>query len=319
MGAKLRERGSWRGTESRTSAAWAMAVALIGIMGFAVAGAFLGATAATSAATKTAAPAHTTQTIAQKIPQSMAAKLHHVHSNVVSTTSTNWGGYADTVASGGAILEVLGEWNVPTISCGVYPAIQDNWVGIDGFGSGTVEQGGTYGYCTSTGAGPFYWTWWEFYPYNGIQSFSSSVSAGDLIEAYVLYNPNICINANCGIYDIVVNDLSNYAASLSVVGNPSTCIGTACENGPDLSAECISESLAGQGYYLPDYVTTTFITCDAEISGHFSGIGHPPAGVTVTKINTLGYASGLLQQKCSGLTAYDYPKDHFTITWKRYN
>jgi hypothetical protein len=80
------------------------------------------------------------------------------------------------------------------------------------------------------------------------------------------------------------------------------------------------ESLVSQGYYLPDYVSTTFVSCDVEIHGHYSGIGGLPSTVaTVYHITTYGYTSDRLQQKVSGLTTFDYKHDHFTITWKRYD
>jgi hypothetical protein len=291
----------------------------MGLVGFGLAGALV--VAATEASHVAQSVGLTNLGPAQKIPASLAKRLHHVSSP--SSSSTNWGGYADT-ATAGTILESYGVWQVPSISCSsAYPAINDNWVGIDGFGTGTVEQGGTYGYCTSTGAGPYYWTWWEFFPYNGIQSFSSSVSAGDWIEAYILFNPQFCYGSACGVYTIVVNDLSNSAADLSVVGNPTTCNPSngACESGSDSTVECISESLVDQGYYLPDYGTTTFATCDATVNGHYAGIGGLPssAGATVYKVATIGFLSGLTQQKISSLTSFDYHKDHFVITWKRYD
>jgi len=54
------------------------------------------------------------------------------------------------------------------------------WDGIDGFANGTVEQGGTEGYCHN-GKGPFYDTWWEQYPKNDIQDVGTTVHAGDRI------------------------------------------------------------------------------------------------------------------------------------------
>jgi peptidase A4-like protein len=323
---RMREKSetSWRTENKRPRTYLTLAVAVMAIAGFGFAGALVAGAAIAGPVTKSLGALHTN---AQKISPDMA-KLLHVKSKVmkpgspsasiITTTSTNWGGYADTISSG-TILESFGEWFVPAISCNVYPSLNDNWVGIDGFGSGTVEQGGTYAYCTSTGAGPYYWTWWEFYPYNSIQSYSSSVSPGDLIQAYILYNPYIAINGLYGVYTIVVQDMNNPAASLMVQGNPSTCNGNGCESGPDTSVECISESLVGQGYYLPDYGTTTFYSCDAEINGHYSGIGAlAGAGATIYNVKTIGYSSGLVQQVNSKLTTYDYPKDKFTITWKRY-
>jgi hypothetical protein len=289
--------------------------------GFGIAGAFVVAPSVASHVAKSLGNPN-----AEKISPELAKRLHGVSTPItngkgtVSVTSTNWGGFADSISSG-LILEAYAVWQVPTISCASHtPSLNDNWVGIDGYNTGTVEQGGTYGYCVSATQGPYYWTWWEFYPYNSIQSVSSAVAAGDYIQAYILYNPYFCYGSSCGVYTITVEDLSNSAASFTVQGNPTICNSNGCESGPDLNAECISESLVGQGLYLPNYGTTTFYTCDAEINGHYSGIGGALGpGVTVYKITTYGFSSGLKQQAPSGLTTYDYTHDHFTIKWLRYS
>jgi len=62
----------------------------------------------------------------------------------VSTTSTNWSGYAAQTnlnnPQSGAVTGVGGSWIVPTVMGNGYSAV---WVGIDGYSSPTVEQLGT--------------------------------------------------------------------------------------------------------------------------------------------------------------------------------
>ena len=302
---------------NRPPAYLALAVAVMAVAGFGIAGALAVGSAVANQVTKTLGSP--VQLNAEKVTPQMSALLHG-YGKVTKTTSTNWGGYADVASTVNVTLEAFAEYFVPTINCDAYPAINDNWVGIDGFASGTVEQAGTYGYCTSAGAGPYYYDWFEFYPYEGIYTVNA-VSPGDLIQAYVLYNPYISVGGNYGIYTLIVDDISNPSASFSVQGNPSTCNSAGCESGPDTGAECISESLTDQGYYLPDYGTTTFYSCDAEINGHFTGIGGFPssAHVTTYSITTHGYDSGKVQQKVSKLGTFDYKDDYFTITWKQYD
>jgi uncharacterized repeat protein (TIGR02543 family) len=77
----------------------------------------------------------------------------------VVTTSSNWAGYVDT---GGTFSTVSGKWVVPTATCntsGDQYAVQ--WVGIDGYGSSTVEQDGTTTDCIGTTAS--YGAWYEMY------------------------------------------------------------------------------------------------------------------------------------------------------------
>ena len=291
-----------------------MAVAAMAIMGFGLAGVFIVGSTVASHVGPSMQPA--------KVPASEAALLNGFGSSkVVKGTSTNWGGYALN-ATGGSILESFGEWFVPSISCKGHTSLADQWVGIDGLNDGTVEQGGTYEYCVSATSGPYYWTWYEFYPYESIQSVSSAVSAGDVINAYVLYNPNIYVDGLQGVYTIIVEDISNNASSFAYQGDPATCnTSWACQSGPDQSAECISESLADQGLYLAKTSKTTFYNCDAEINGYYSGIGGLPSGAhaTVNEITTVGYVSGKTQQRISRLSTFDLKDDSFTITWAKYD
>jgi Peptidase A4 family len=80
----------------------------------------------------------------------------------VLSSSYNWGGY---VIHGGGFVNVKGSWDVPQLACtGSEPSTNSmsSWVGIDGWGSGTVEQIGTASYCSGGSAG--YYAWYEFYP-----------------------------------------------------------------------------------------------------------------------------------------------------------
>lgn len=309
-------RGSWKGENNRPSDYLALAIAVMAVMGFGVAGAFaLGSEVVSKVTREVGTPAANLLQTERITP--LTVGFPHF-SRVTQATSTNWGGYADT-AKHGTILEVLGEWTVPKISCSVYPSVSDQWVGIDGDGTSTVEQGGTTEYCPGSGS-PSYYNWFEFEPYEASVSVFS-VSPGDFIQAYVLYNPYICEDKKCGIYTIAIEDISNPSATFLVQGNPSVCDKAGCEGGPDGSAECISESLVNQKYYLADYGTETFISCDVSINGYWSGIGGLPsgAGATVYEITCYGYDSGLKQQVPSKLTTYDYKNDHFTIKWEEYD
>jgi Peptidase A4 family len=304
---------TWKNDTNRSSGTWAAAVAVMAVIGFGFAGAVsIGAAVASSVSSHGASPT---------IPASLESQLHS-KGFVTKTTSDNWGGYALTAKTNGTITEAFGEWFVPTIQCARNaPSLEDAWVGIDGYSDGTVEQAGTYAYCPSNGVGPYYWDWFEFFPYETIVTMNA-VSAGDLINAYVLYNPDAGIDGNFGIYTLVVNDLDNINASFAVVGNPSTCNSSGCEGGVDNSAECISESLANQGYNLPNYKTLEFYSCDATVNGHWAGIGGIPTsdGVAhVYAITTYGYTSDKEQQTVSILKTYDYKDDNFIITWKRLN
>jgi len=301
---------TWKNDASRSSRSWAAAIAVMAVIGFGLAGAVsIGAAAASAVSSHGGA---------QPLSATLKNQLHGFA--VTDSYSNNWGGYGLTAKTNGTITEAFGEWFVPTIKCTKdTPSLEDAWVGIDGLTDGTVEQLGTYAYCTSNGATPSYYDWFEFYPYESIQSVYP-VGAGDLINAYVLYNP-YAGSGGLGTYTLVLNDLSDFTSNFAVTGAPDICnTGGACETGVDNSAECISESLADQGYYLPDFHSVKFYSCDATVNGHWAGIGGIPTsdGVAhVYAITTLGYISGLTQQTVSKLSTYDYKDDSFTITWKR--
>jgi Peptidase A4 family len=133
--------------------------------------------------------------------------------------SENWSGYAIAATSGslptGSVTLVKGSWVVPTATCtgsseGATSGYAAFWLGIDGWGSDTVEQIGTDSDCVSpaTGAGntPSYYAWFEFYPQAGYyvgnpsNNFKGySVQPGDSMTAWVMANGN-------GNFTAIIND-----------------------------------------------------------------------------------------------------------------
>ena len=77
---------------------------------------------------------------------------------LTTPTSSNWSGYS---ATGETFTAVTGTWTVPTVSCSSSSTYSSQWVGIDGDGSGTVEQDGTETDCV--GGVATYNAWYEMY------------------------------------------------------------------------------------------------------------------------------------------------------------
>lgn len=96
-----------------------------------------------------------------------------------TTTSSNWAGYA---VSGSTYTSVSSSWVEPTVTCSA-SGIAAFWVGIDGYGSSSVEQTGTGADC-STGS-PVYFAWWETYPQNSMQEYKDAVAPGDVLTSTV--------------------------------------------------------------------------------------------------------------------------------------
>jgi hypothetical protein len=95
-------------------------------------------------------------------------------------TSTNWSGYA---VSGGTYTYVHGSWNVPTATCAAGENSQSStWVGLDGWGSNTVEQLGSTTGCIF--GIPTYIPWTEMYPALPVP-LNESMSPGDSMTGSV--------------------------------------------------------------------------------------------------------------------------------------
>ncbi|GAA1245135.1 G1 family endopeptidase [Kitasatospora nipponensis] len=101
-----------------------------------------------------------------------------------NTNGYNWGGYA---AQGSGFTSVSATWTEPRATCKSTNDLYAPWVGIDGYGSSSVEQTGVATDCSS--GSPVNQAWYEMYPANPVYLSLSSypVSAGDVISASVTY------------------------------------------------------------------------------------------------------------------------------------
>lgn len=104
----------------------------------------------------------------------------------------NWSGYA---AQGSGYSSVTSTWTEPTVTCNSTNDLMAPWVGIDGYGSSSVEQTGVATDCSSGRA--VYQAWYEMYPAAPVY-YTNTVSAGDHITATVTRSGTT--------YTLVVND-----------------------------------------------------------------------------------------------------------------
>jgi hypothetical protein len=91
----------------------------------------------------------------------------------------NWSGYA---AQGSGFSSVTSSWTEPAVTCNSTDDLFAPWVGIDGFGSATVEQTGVATDCSS--GSPEYAGWYEMYPAAPVY-YNNPVGPGDHITATV--------------------------------------------------------------------------------------------------------------------------------------
>lgn len=127
-------------------------------------------------------------------PATASAGLAQANLLSPKLTSTNWVGYVTTKAT---FTSVEASWTQPTMNCASGSGDTVFWIGLDGWGSKTVEQTGTRGQCS--GGRATYSAWWETYPANPIQSFRDTVKPGDAFYSKIYYKGN-------SVYDILLQN-----------------------------------------------------------------------------------------------------------------
>ncbi|MCX4746369.1 G1 family endopeptidase [Kitasatospora sp. NBC_01287] len=120
---------------------------------------------------------------------------HHAQAARGFSGDSNWGGY---VAQGSGLKSISGSWTMPTVQCNTTNDLFAPWIGIDGYGSQTVEQTGVQADCSSGRA--VYSAWYEMYPASPVY-WSNPVSAGDTFNASV-------VSTTKGSYTITLTDVT---------------------------------------------------------------------------------------------------------------
>jgi hypothetical protein len=137
------------------------------------------AVAAAPAAARSAGPDHATLRFA---PPRIGTAMHAgslVRKHGFNEDGGNWSGYA---AQGSGFSSVTSSWVEPSVTCNSTDDLFAPWVGIDGYGSATVEQTGVATDCSS--GRPVYQGWYEMYPAAPVY-YSNAAAAGDHITATV--------------------------------------------------------------------------------------------------------------------------------------
>jgi len=225
-----------------------------------------------------------------------------------SFTSWNWDGYfaseAGSPSNQTTFNEVQAQWKVPSVTCDPNTSIEwhGSWVGLDGWYSGSVEQGGTQEICIN--GTPSYSVWWEMWPFNDIQT-GFSVIAGDTVQASVTFNQAT------SEFDIVVHD---------VTSGQTLTQDTPCQQGQSgcvrSTAEVISEDIGGGSdvdglYPLPDYGTNTFTNVSlTDVNGHTGTLTN--SNWTANEVTEVS-SQGVTKQTTGPLSP---DGSSFTTTWQ---
>ena len=215
-----------------------------------------------------------------------------------AATSTNWSGYAVT-GPAGSVTDAKGSWIVPSVTCSSAASYSSFWVGIDGFGSNTVEQTGTDSDCQS--GSPTYYAWYEFYPGPAFLITGITVRPGDHISAEAVYST--------GLVTVTITDTTT-AQSFTTSGGAGALRS---------SAEWIAEAPSSAGGVLPlaNFGTAYFGQDNTAISptnyATVSGVTGPISsfGPSVQEI-TMVSSSGTTEAQPSPLSI---DGTSFSVAW----
>lgn len=174
----------------------------------------------------------------RSIPAHSLGHLATLTRRKANPRSTNWAGYAVT---GGTYTSVASNWVEPNVTC-TSNGIVGFWIGLDGWGSTSVEQDGTGVDCSS--GSPQQFAWWETYPENSIQVYQAPVAAGDRMSSEVASEGN-------GQYVMALTDWTENWSERNVVSAPTA---------QNASAEIVAEAVTtGTGITaLPDFGAVGF-------------------------------------------------------------
>ncbi|MBC3843378.1 hypothetical protein GXW82_33670 [Streptacidiphilus sp. 4-A2] len=176
-------------------------------------------------------------------------------------SSSPWGGY---VATGSGFTSITGSWIEPAVTCTSSNNLFAPWVGIDGYGSQTVEQTGAQVSCSS--GSPVYSAWYEMYPANPVY-LSNPVAAGDSFTG-----------------SVTATGSSKYLITLTDNTQGWTYSTTKRLSAQDVSAEAIIESPT-QSY--PKFTATKFsgITVNGKVFSSYNPLPLSSGGYSPTALS----------------------------------
>lgn len=171
--------------------------------------------------------------------------------------SLNWSGYAVTSTS--KFNYVHTEFVQPAVKCnGKKFSDASQWVGLDGFNSGTVEQDGTDAHCVGPDhMTPVYHAWYEMFPAVSVPVFQ--VKPGDVIDAQVTFKS--------GLFTTTITDVTS-GKSAATSARCSQCERSSAEWVVERPVFC-GDSACDKGILaiLPNFRTATFNNATAGVDG----------------------------------------------------
>lgn len=194
----------------------------------------------------------------------------------------------------------------PAVTCNAGSSVGSTWVGLDGWLSSSVEQGGSDAECLGTMT-PTYFLWWEMFPFNDVQDVVQ-INTGDTIHGSVTFD------TASNDFDIVITDQTLHKGlSESIPCQPDMggCLRS--------SAEVISEDTGGGSnvdglFLLPKYNTLNVTSASVtDVNGNTGTLSNPAwTANSVTEISS----DDVTKQTVGALSP---DGSSFSTTWQQYS
>lgn len=222
------------------------------------------------------------------------------------TVSVNWSGYAVTAHKGQTFDGVEGTFVQPRITCNGQYTVTSNWVGLDGYTDGTVEQDGTAAYCGGpTHMKPIYYAWIEMFPQPTVAAYP--VHPGDYMYSAVVYSG--------GAFHLKIADETS-GLHYTTSAKCSSCERASAEWIIERPASCNATVTRCVILRLADFHTTEMTDDYAQLTGGpvkgpgaftnypidmFSTLRHSPGLISTDEVSSLSGASFAAQWDRAGI------------------
>ena len=210
-----------------------------------------------------AGAASASASVAASRPQPGGTIIRTPGNSGLPTISLNWAGYAATAAK--KFNFVSSSFVQPAVTCTGKPnRWTSQWVGLDGFTTGTVEQTGTFSFCGGkANMTPQYEAWYEMFPAGSVNVFN--VKPGDTI--------NTAVKFTGGKFHISIADATS-GKSFSISKGCSICQRASAEWIIERPALCNNTGTKCFITALADFHLATMTKARASVSGgKVKGIG----------------------------------------------
>jgi hypothetical protein len=258
----------------------------------------LGSLTSAAAATISGTPTSTRSSIGSSTPSGAT----RVSTDVVkpdAVTGSVWTGYV-LVGHSEGFRQVTAQFKIPHVTCTSNASKASFWIGLDGYGNGTVEQVGISTNCS--GSIPSVRAFWEMYP-NKPPQLQFSTYPGDTISMLVKYVG--------GAWNLALTDLTHDDNGHKFNVTEKCPSGSVCEN---MTAEAVLEADGGNN--LSNFGSANF--------GEFQAIDSSGASTGLVANGSYWGLAELLMTGNNGQNLADVGPvtnngENFTLTYRQSN